>query len=341
MNIISSTVEKNLVLQFIRATEAGALASARIRGMGDKLEVDKAAYELMRKVLKGSASENRFVGSEGEKDESYTFPFGEILGDPHGAKLDLVVDVVDGTRMTADYDDSGAISVICAAERGNLMRIPTDKIYALKLAVGPEAKDAIDLSKPLKENIKNIADSLNKDIDQLTACMLKRTRHNEFLKLFRSIGVRVKLIQDGDISGALATCSPDAIIDLYFGTGGPPEGVIVSTAIKSMGGNMQMKWVPEMINRDNLSEKEIQLKIQQNYELADALDINYDKIYNLEEIATGNVMFAATGITSGDLLRGVRFTKYGAHTNSVAMRSKTMTIRFLNTIHKFRKSPIY
>ncbi|WP_455367359.1 class II fructose-bisphosphatase [[Eubacterium] cellulosolvens] len=334
-------LHKNLVLQFVRVTEAGALGAAQIRGLGDKFEVDKAAYINMKKVLETSISENRIVGSEGEKDKSDTFSYGTILGNPVLDKLDLVVDPVDGTRMTADYDDSGAMAVICASERGNLMRIPTDRIYTLKIAVGPNAKNAIDLNLPLEKNVKNIASALDKDIDQLLACMLKRARHNEFLKKLRNLGVRVKLIQDGDISGAIATCTPDAPIDFYFGSGGPPEGVIAATAVKSMGGDMQLKWAPEMVNPENLNPAERQLKIKKSYALAESLGIDHEKIYSLEEIAKGHVMFAATGITRGDLLKGVRFTRDGARTHSVAMRSQTMTIRFIEAIHKFHKSPIY
>ncbi len=175
----------------------------------------------------------------------------------------------------------------------------------------------------------------------LTACMLKRARHETFLKILRNMGVRVKLIQDGDVSGALASCIEDSTVDFYFGAGGAPEGVIAATAIKSMGGNMQLKWAPEMVNPEKLSGKKMEAKVKENYYLCERLGIDYERVFSLEEIVKGYVMFAATGITNGDLLRGVRFTKEGAFTHSVAMRSKTMTIRFIEAIHKFHKSPIY
>ncbi|MHA1379835.1 MAG: class II fructose-bisphosphatase [Candidatus Helarchaeota archaeon] len=332
--------ERNIVLDLIRGTEAAALAAALQRGRGNKKLADENAFENMSAVFKGLPYEIKITGSEGEKDNVDAFNFGDVYGDLNSSmKLDCVVDVIDGTRMTAEWEDSGAISVIGVGLRGSLMPLPTDKVYLKKIAVGPEAKKAIDLNQPFKENLYRIALALKKDPEDLNAIILKRDRHKEFIKIMREMGIRIKLIQDGDVVAALAPCFPETDIDFYFGCGGPPEGVMAACGVKALGGNMQVQWDPTAYKTK--IESEIESEIKEKKQLCKDLDINTEKIYTLEEIAKGPVQFVATGITNGPFLQGVDFLPDGAWTYSIGIRSKTGTIRYLKTRHFFEKAPKY
>ncbi|MFX1450246.1 MAG: fructose-bisphosphatase class II family protein [Promethearchaeota archaeon] len=332
--------ERNIVLDLIRGTEAAALAAAIERGRGNKKVADENAFANMSRVFRRLNIEIRIVGSEGEKDKVSSFNYGDIYGDPeYKMKLDCVVDVIDGTRMTAEWEDAGAISVIGVGLRNNLMRVPTDKVYLKKIAVGPAAAKAIDLNQDFKENIYRIALALKKEPEELCAMMLKRKRHEKFIKIMREMDIKIKLIQDGDVVAALAPCFPETDIDFYFGCGGPPEGIIAACGIKSLKGAMQVQWDPHAYKTSK--ESEIEAELKEKKKLSEDLGINTDKIYTLEDIAKGPVQFVATGITNGPFLQGVDFLPDGAWTYSIGIRSKTGTIRYLKTRHFFEKKPIY
>ena len=332
--------EKNIILDLIRGTEAAALAAALQRGRGDKKLADENAFRNMRAVFKYLPYELRIVGSEGEKDKVTAFCYDDIFGLKGSfMKLDCVVDVIDGTRMTSEWEDAGALSVICVGLKDHLMRVPTDRVYLLKIAVGPEAVKAIDLNQPFKENLYRIALALKKDPEELNAIILKRKRHDKYVKIMRDMGIRIKMIQDGDVVAALAPCFPETDIDLYYGAGGPPEGIIAACGIKALKGNMQVKWDPTAYKTNN--ELEIENELKEKQKICDDLGINTEKIYKLEDIAKGPVQFVATGITNGPFLQGVDFTTNAAWTYSIGIRSKTGTIRYLKTRHFFEKAPSY
>ncbi|MHA1299406.1 MAG: class II fructose-bisphosphatase [Candidatus Helarchaeota archaeon] len=332
--------ERNIVLDLIRGTEAAALAAALQRGRGNKKLADENAFHNMKAVFKKLPYEIRIVGSEGEKDKVDAFNYGDIYGLPTSLmKLDCVVDVIDGTRMTAEWEDSGALSVIGVGMKDSLMRVPTDKVYLKKIAVGPEAKKAIDLHQPFKENLYRIALSLKKDPEELNAIILKRKRHEKYVKIMRDMGIRIKMIRDGDVVAALAPCFPETDIDFYFGAGGPPEGIIAACGVKALGGNMQVQWDPTAYK--TVVESEIEAELKEKEQICKDLDINPDKIYTLDHIAKGPVQFVATGITNGPFLQGVDFLPDGAWTYSIGIRSKTGTIRYLKTRHYFEKAPTY
>lgn len=329
-----------MVLELVRATEAGALGAALERGRGNKKFADESAFEYMKRVFKRLQIEIRITGSEGRKDRVNAFNYGDIYGSSETSmKIDCAVDVIDGTRMTAEWEDSGAISVIGVGLRDSLMRIPTDEVYLKKISVGPEAKKAIDLKQPFKENIYRIALALKKDPEELNAVILKRNRHEPYINTMREMGIRIKIIQDGDIVAALTPSFPETDIDFFFGCGGPPEGVIAACGIKALGGNMQVQWDPTAYKTSVESEIEEELKEKQR--ICEDLDIDTDKIYTLEDIVKGNVQFVATGITNGPFLQGVDFLRNGAWTYSIGIRSMTGTIRYIKTRHFFKKKPLY
>ena len=332
--------ERNIVLDLIRGTEGAALAAALERGRGNKKLADENAFHNMRTVFKKLPLELRIVGSEGEKDKVDAFNYGDVYGERNSSmKLDCAVDVIDGTRMTAEWEDAGAISVIGVGLKDNLMRVPTDKVYLKKIAVGPAAKKAIDLNQTFKENLYRIALALKKDPEELNAIILKRKRHEKFVKTMRDMGIRIKMIQDGDVVAALAPCFPETDIDFYFGCGGPPEGIIAACGIKALGGSMQVKWDPSAYK--TRIDSEIEAEIKEKEQICNDLDINIDTIYALEDIAKGPVQFVATGITNGPFLQGVDFMPNGAWTYSIGIRSKTGTIRYLKTRHVFDRRPVY
>ncbi len=319
-------MDRNLALEVVRVTEMAAISSARLMGRGNKDESDQAAVDAMRRAFDSLQIDGTVVIGEGERDEAPMLYIGERVGkmSPGAAPVDIALDPLEGTNLCA-YGRPGAISVVAMGMRGNLLNAPDT--YMEKLVVGPRARGAIDLSKSPTENLKNIARALNREVQDLTAMILERERHVELIKEVREAGARVRLIEDGDVAGAVATCFEETGVDVLYGIGGAPEGVIAAAAVRCVGGEMQGRLKPR-------NDQEIARAKKMGIS-----DIN--KIYTAEELARGEVMFAATGVTSGDFLKGVRFFGGGAETHSVVMRSKTGTIRYITSTHRFDRKPGY
>ncbi|MDM7325391.1 MAG: class II fructose-bisphosphatase [Thermus sp.] len=312
---------RNLGLDLMRATEAAALASARFVGRGDKEGGDRAAVEAMRLLLNSLDFRGRVVIGEGEKDQAPMLYNGEVLGQGEGSLWDLAVDPVEGTRLLA-LGRPGAISVIAAAPEGTLFN-PGPAFYAAKLVVGPEAKEAIDLKASVADNLKEIARALKKQVQELTVFVLDKPRHGRLIEEIRMAGARISLQTDGDVGGALAAVLPDTGIDVLMGTGGTPEGVIAAVAVRALGGGMQMRLDPQ-------SEEERWNVVHAGYDL--------DRVYILEELcAAEDTHFAATGITDGPFLRGVRYGESRAWTESLVIRGATRTLRKVEAWHQLGK----
>ncbi len=319
-------MDRNLAIEVVRVTEAAALASARLMGRGDEKAADQAAVDAMRKAFNSIKMCGTVVIGEGERDEAPMLYIGEKVGcgDNNSAEIDIALDPLEGTTITATGGPN-ALSVIAIAQKGNFLHAPDT--YMEKIAVGPGGKGAIDLNKTPTENLRNIADAKKVNIEDLTVIILKRDRHKELIDEVRKAGARIKLIPDGDVSAAIATAKADSGVDVLMGIGGAPEGVIAAAALRCLGGDMQGRLKPR--NDDEITRaKRMGIK-----------DIN--RIYSMEELAAGDVMFAATGVTDGDFLRGVRFFGGGAETHSVVMRSKTRTIRYITATHYFEHKPSY
>lgn len=319
-------MDKNLAIEVVRVTEAAALASARLMGMGDEKAADQAAVDAMRKAFNSIKICGTVVIGEGERDEAPMLYIGEKVGcgDNNSSAIDIALDPLEGTTLTATGGPN-ALSVIAIAQKGNFLHAPDT--YMEKIAVGPKAKGAIDLKKTPTENLRNIADAQKVNIEDLTVIILNRDRHKDLIEEVRKAGARIKLIPDGDVSAAIATAKEESGVDVLMGIGGAPEGVIAAAALRCVGGDMQGRLKPR--NDDEIMRaKKMGIK-----------DIN--KIYHIEELAKGDVMFAATGVTDGDFLRGVRFFGGGAETHSVVMRSKTRTIRYITATHYFKHKPSY
>ncbi len=312
---------RNLGLDLMRATEAAALASARHVGRGDKEGGDRAAVEAMRLLLNSLDFRGRVVIGEGEKDKAPMLYNGEVLGQGEGPSWDLAVDPVEGTRLLA-LGRPGAISVIAAAPEGALFN-PGPGFYAAKLVVGPRAKEAIDLRASVADNLREIARALGKEVRELTVFVLDKPRHQRLIEEIRLAGARISLQTDGDVGGALAAVLPDTGIDVLMGTGGTPEGVIAAVAVRALGGGMQMRLDPQ-------GEEERWNLVHAGYDL--------DRVYTLEELcAAEDTHFAATGITDGPFLRGVRYGAHQAWTESLVIRGATRTLRKVEAWHQLEK----
>ncbi|TMA27546.1 MAG: class II fructose-bisphosphatase [Deltaproteobacteria bacterium] len=319
-------MDRNIGLEAVRLTEAAAIASARLMGRGDEKAADQAAVDAMRRAFNDLHIRGTVVIGEGERDEAPMLYIGEKVGkgDATDPEVDIALDPLEGTTITATGGPN-ALSVIAMADKGNLLNAPDT--YMDKLAVGPAAKGSIDLDKSPAQNLRAIADRKGVYVDDLTVIILNRPRHEKLIAEVRATGARIKLIGDGDVSAAIATCFPETGVDVLMGIGGAPEGVIAAAAIRCMGGDMQGRLKPR-------NEKEI--------ERAKKMGIKeVNKLFELEELAAGHVIFAATGVTSGDFLRGVRFFKGGSETHSVVMRSKSRTVRYLQSRHQFDHKPNY
>jgi fructose-1,6-bisphosphatase class II len=317
-------MDRNLALEAVRVTEAAALASARLMGMGDEKAADQAAVDAMRRAFDALPFAGRVVIGEGERDEAPMLYIGEEVGCADSPRIDIALDPLEGTTICATGGPN-ALSVIAFAEEGKFLHAPDT--YMEKIAVGPQAKGAIDIDASVADNLKAVAKAKGVDVRDLTAIVLDRPRHDVIIREVRECGARVKLIGDGDVSGAIATCKEDSGVDILLGTGGAPEGVIAAAALRCIGGDMQGRLKP----RNN---EEIVRAAKMGIE-----DIN--RIFAIDELAGGDVMFAATGVTDGDYLKGVRFFKGGAETHSVVMRSHSKTIRYIEAVHHFENKPVY
>ncbi len=322
---INRGMERELALEFVRVTEAAALASGRLMGRGDKDAADDAAVEAMRIVFDTIQIDGTVVIGEGEMDEAPMLYIGEKLGTGSAPKVDVAVDPLEGTNVLA-RGSTGAISVLAVAEQGCLLHAPD--MYMDKIAVGPRAAGCINLDSTPLENLRRIAGALHKEIEDVTVVILDRPRHYELIKAVRQAGARIKLIMDGDVSPAVATAFEDSGVDVMMGIGGAPEGVLAAAALRCVGGEMQGRLWPED-GGDIARAQEMGI-----------LDVN--KLLTMDDLVKGeDVIFAATGITDGELLRGVRYLSDRAKTHSVVMRGRTGTIRFIEALHCFDKKPNY
>jgi fructose-1,6-bisphosphatase II len=318
-------MERELALEFARVTEAAALASARWMGRGDKNAADDAATTAMRAVFDTIQMNGIVVIGEGEMDEAPMLYIGEKLGTGSPPELDVAVDPVEGTNIVAK-GLTGAIAVLAVAPKGCLLHAPD--MYMDKIAVGAKAAGKIDLEAPIAENIKAVAAANKKSVSDLTIVILDRPRHDKLIAECRKLGARIKLISDGDVSPAVAAAIPGSGVDMMMGIGGAPEGVLAAAALKCLGGEMQGRLWPE---DDEDRARAAKLGV---------VDVN--KVLRMEDLVKGeDVIFAATGITDGDMLKGVQFTGKGATTHTLVMRAKTGTIRFIEAIHRFDKKPNY
>jgi len=313
-----SLSDRNLALELVRVTEAAALAASIWIGRGDKNSADGAAVGAMRKAFNAVAINGLVVIGEGEMDEAPMLYIGEKVG-AGGPEMDIAVDPLEGTYVTAKGAPN-AIAVIALAERGNFLHAPD--IYMDKIAVGPGLPDGVvSLEASVHENLRNLARAKKCDISDLMVCTLDRDRHEEKIAHCREAGARISLIGDGDVSGLIAVSQPESGIDLFIGSGGAPEGVLSAAALRCIGGQMQGRL---------LYEDEGQIERARGMGITDP-----NRIYTVSEMARGNVMFAATGVTSGPMLRGVRRSGSGAVTHSTVMRSKSGTVRYIEAHHNF------
>ncbi|MFZ9205520.1 MAG: class II fructose-bisphosphatase [Candidatus Nanopelagicaceae bacterium] len=308
---------RNLALELVRVTETAAIAASRWVGRGAKNDADQVAVDGMRKMINTVSMNGVIVIGEGEKDQAPMLFNGEQVGDGNGPSVDVAVDPIDGTTLTAKGMNN-AISVIALAERGTMFD-PTTVFYMKKLVVGPEAAEVVDITAPVKENLRRIAKAKRRDIESLTVVLLDRPRHDQLIKEIRDAGARIKFITDGDVAGAVEAARDETGIDALMGIGGTPEGIIAACAMKCLGGVIQAILHP----RDEAEREKA---------LANGMDL--EKVLTTNDLVSGeNVFFAATGITDGELLKGIRFTDRYIQSNSLVMRSRSKTIRFISSEH--------
>jgi fructose-1,6-bisphosphatase II / sedoheptulose-1,7-bisphosphatase len=310
--------DRNLALELVRVTEAAALAASRWMGLGRKNEADGAAVQAMRRAFDTVEISGTVVIGEGEMDEAPMLYIGETVG-AGGPPMDIAVDPLEGTTLTAKGGPN-AIAVVALAEHGNFLHAPD--IYMQKIAVGGGLPDGvIDLDASVVENLRNLARAKKCEVSDLVACMLDRDRHKELVAHTREAGARIMLLSDGDVAGVIATSQPEAGVDIYMGSGGAPEGVLAAAALRCIGGQMQGRLLYEN------DEQVARAKAMGNKDPNQKFDIL--------EMARGDVMFAATGVTTGAMLRGVRRFGHGAVTHSMVMRSKSGTVRYIEAHHNF------
>ncbi len=314
--------DRNLALELVRVTEAAALQAARWMGRGDKNNSDQAAVDAMRRTLNSIQMDGIVVIGEGEKDEAPMLYVGERLGAGDAPMVDIAVDPIDGTRLLSNGMPN-SVAVIALAERGSMLASP-DVMYMEKIVVGPQAAGKVDISRSPAENLRVVADSLGKAMDEVTVVVLDRPRHEDLITAIRDAGCRIKLITDGDVAGAIMVTLEDIAVDIMLGIGGAPEAVIAACAIKCMGGDMQARlWPRNDAERAVVAEK----------------GIDTSRTYGLDDlVSSDNCFFAATGITDGELLRGVHYLGGGgATTESLVMRSRTGTVRQIQATHRVEK----
>ncbi len=321
MTTTPQAIDRNFAMDMVRVTESAAIAAVQHMGMGDKELVDQAAVDAMRFALGSMAMDGIVVIGEGEKDEAPMLYNGEEIGDGTGPKMDIAVDPIDGTTLLSK-GLAGAIAVIALSERGT-MNCPSEVVYMNKIAVGKEARDAIDIDASVETNLKNIAKAKGKTVRELTVIVLDRPRHAQLLDDIRSAGARIKLISDGDVVAGLQAAMLGSGVDVLMGIGGTPEGVITAAALRCIGGAIQCKAWP----RDDGERA-----------AAEAAGTDLNKVYFTEDLVSGDdVVFAATGASTGDLLRGVRYFDGGAQTHSLALRSRSGTLRWIEAVHDFSR----
>ncbi|MGH7886374.1 MAG: class II fructose-bisphosphatase [Candidatus Binatia bacterium] len=316
-------MDRNLALEAVRVTEAAALNCARLTGCGDEKAADQAAVDVMRKAFDALAIDGTVVIGEGERDEAPMLYIGEKVG-CGGPKVDIALDPLEGTTICATGGPN-ALAVLAMADGGNLLHCPDT--YMAKIAVGPAGKGVVDLDKSPTENLHALAEAKKCKVGDLMVIILARPRHDAIIQEVRKAGARIRLIGDGDVSAAIATTKPETGIDMLLGIGGAPEGVLAAAALRCVGGEFQGRLAPR--NNDEIERAKIM----------GVSDIK--KKFRIEELAAGDVMFSATGVTDGDYLQGVHFFPGGATTQSVVMRSKTKTIRVINATHYFEHKPNY
>jgi fructose-1,6-bisphosphatase II len=318
-------MERELALEIVRVTELAALASAPWMGRGEKNGADEAATNAMRLMLDSVSIRGTVVIGEGEMDEAPMLYIGEKVGSGHGPEVDVAVDPLEGTNLVAKGLNN-AMAVIAVASKGQLLHAPD--MYMNKLAVGPQLAGKVSLDDPLEKTVATAAEVLGKSVSDLTVMLLDRPRHEEIIKTLRKLGVRIKFLSDGDVAGAMAPAFPETGIDMYIGAGGAPEGVLAAAALKCLGGELQGRLLPA-------DENEYQRCV--NMGLKDP-----NKVLTMEDmVGTEDVIFAATGVTPGEFLNGVRYLPdQRAETHSIVMRGKTRTIRFIRTLHYLPNKPL-
>jgi fructose-1,6-bisphosphatase II / sedoheptulose-1,7-bisphosphatase len=312
-------MDRNFALEAVRVTEAAALACSHWIGRGKEKDADQAAVNAMREALNGLAIDGTVVIGEGERDKAPMLYIGEKVGTGDGPRIDIALDPLEGTTICATAGPN-SLAVMAMAEHGGFLHAPD--VYMDKIAVGGGLPDGVvDLTAKLEANLKNLAKAKKKEISDLVVVILDRPRHEEKIAKLRESGARVQLIADGDVAGVIATATPTAGVDMYIGTGGAPEGVLAAAALRSIGGQMQGKL---LFTDDEQKARATRMGIS-----------NFNRIYQLGDMAKGDVMFAATGVTDGAMLKGVKRWDGGASTHSIVMRSKTGTVRFIEAFHNF------
>ncbi|CAL9275986.1 MULTISPECIES: class II fructose-bisphosphatase [Streptomyces] len=325
LDVPSEAPDRNLAMELVRVTEAAAMAAGRWVGRGDKNGADGAAVRAMRTLVHTVSMNGVVVIGEGEKDEAPMLFNGERVGDGTGAEVDIAVDPIDGTTLTAK-GMTNAIAVLAAAERGSMFD-PSAVFYMDKLVTGPEAADFVDINAPVSVNIRRIAKAKRRTPEDVTVVILDRPRHQGLIKEVRETGARIKLISDGDVAGSILALREGTGIDLLLGVGGTPEGIISACAVKCLGGTIQGKLWPK-------DDEERQRAIDAGHDL--------DRVLTTDDLVSGdNVFFVATGITDGELLRGVRYRSETATTDSIVMRSKSGTVRRIDSEHRLSKLRAY
>ena len=316
--------DRNLALEAVRVTEAAALAASKLMGRGDEKAADHEAVEAMRRALNRLDIDGTVVIGEGERDEAPMLFIGEKVGTKNGPRLSIALDPLEGTTITAK-GLTNALAVIAMAEEGGFLHSPD--VYMDKIAVGPDLPAGIvDLDEKPDKNLKALAKVKKMDVSDLVACILDRPRHEELIRRVREAGARIMLISDGDVSGVMATAQPESGVDIYIGSGGAPEGVLAAAALRCIGGQMQGRLI---FRNDDERGRAARCGIK---------DLN--RKYGLEDLAHGDVMFAATGVTNGQMLKGVRRFSGGANTHSVVMRSKSGTVRYIEAYHYIDRKPV-
>ena len=319
--ITQAPIERNMAMELVRVTEAAAIAAARHMGKGDKELVDQSAVDAMRVTLGTISMDGIVVIGEGEKDEAPMLYVGEVIGDGHDPKVDIAVDPIDGTTLLSK-GLPGAIAAIALSARGH-MKVPFQFAYMDKIAVGKAAKDVIDINAPVETNLRKTAEAMERSVEELTVVVLDRPRHDQLLAEIRATGARVKLISDGDVAAGIHAALPDSGVDVLMGIGGTTEGVLTAAAIRCIDGEIQCKAWPR-------NEEERRAALEAGVDL--------EKVHTTMDLVGGeDVFFAATGASTGDLLRGVRFFANGVETQTLVMRSRSGTLRWIDSLHDFTR----